>query len=204
MCRGGNKEKKYFRVSGLSSPDKWGSHTPQNKIGDEGMQIIKNHINSIHYTSSTYSRSHNNKKYLPTRLSLTLMYQMYKEKSANPVSYTYFGNVFHTMGLSFKKPSLDTCNTWYAYKMKIKLALPPDSETLKKELDNHHLEADSAYSIKKKDKEESSDVKSLLFWSATMSTNLNQPRLLENDIVILIITIKYLIEHKNGYIALET
>lgn len=88
--------------------------------------------------------------------------------------------------------------------MKIKLALPPDSETLKKELDNHHLEADSAYSIKKKDKEESSDVKSLLFWSATISTNLNQPRLLENDIVILIITIKYLIEHKNGYIALET
>lgn len=127
------------------------------------MQIIKNHINSIRYTSSTYSRSHNNKKYLPTRLSLTLMYQMYKEKSANPVSYTYFGNVFHTMGLSFKKPSLDTCNTCYANKMKIKLALPPDSETLKKELDNHQLEADSAYSIKKKTKKSQAMLKVYCF-----------------------------------------
>lgn len=152
-------KKKSVRVTGISSPDKRGSHVPSNKIGDDAVQAIKDHINSYPLYESHYSRSHTNKRYLPTGLSLTIMYQMYKETISNPVSYTYFGNVFRTMGLSFKKPSLDTCNTCDAYKMKIKLALPPDTESLKNDLETHQAEADSAYSMKKKDKEESSDVK---------------------------------------------
>lgn len=152
-------KKKSVRVSGIPSPDKRGSHVPSNKIGDDEIQVIKSHINSYPRYQSHYSRSHSKKFYLPTGLSLTIMYQMYKEKSTNPVSYPYFGNIFRTMGLSFKKPSLDTCHTCDAYRMKIKLALPQDAEILKGEVDVHHLEADSAYSMKKKDKEESSEVK---------------------------------------------
>ncbi|KAL4704604.1 hypothetical protein ACJJTC_002038 [Scirpophaga incertulas] len=153
-------KKQSKRVSGLISPDKRGSFEPSNKIGDDIVQTIKNHINSYPLYESHYSRSHTNRRYLPSGLSLVLMYQMYKEKvTSNPVSYTFFGNVFRTMGLSFKKPSLDTCNMCDSYKMKIKLASPQDIETLKLELDTHHLDADSAYAMKKKDKEDCNDVK---------------------------------------------
>ncbi|CAG4977286.1 unnamed protein product [Parnassius apollo] len=58
-----------------------------------------------------------------------------------------------------KKPSLDTCNTCDSYKMKIKLALPSDIENPKQELEAHQIQADSAYAIKKKDKEECTDAK---------------------------------------------
>ncbi|CAG4957072.1 unnamed protein product [Parnassius apollo] len=43
--------------------------------------------------------------------------------------------------------------------MKIKLALPSDIENPKQELEAHQIQADSAYAIKKKDKEECTDAK---------------------------------------------
>jgi len=152
-------KKQSKRLSGIISQDKRGSSTPINKISDEMVNVIKDHINSYPLLESHYSRRHTNKKYLPAGLSLTIMYKMYKEKVTSPVSYSYFGNIFHTMGLSFKKPSLDTCNICDTYKMKIKFASTEELVGLKNELSVHHLEADTAYAMKRQDKEQCTDVK---------------------------------------------
>lgn len=152
-------KKKTEKLSGILTPDKRGSSVPPNKIAEDKIKAIKDHINSYPVYESHYSRRHTAKKYLPTGLSISVIYEMYKEKVSNPVSYGFFGKVFRSMGLSFKKPALDTCNTCDSLNMKIKVAPPQDVEELKKQLLTHQSEADAAYEIKKSDKTKCSDSK---------------------------------------------
>lgn len=63
-------KKQSKRVSGIPSPDKRGVLEPANKIGNDIVQAIKDHINSYTLYESHYSRSHTNRRYLPSGLSL--------------------------------------------------------------------------------------------------------------------------------------
>lgn len=99
--------------------DKMGRHTPHNKLSDERVNSVKNHISAFPAYVSHYSRKDNrNKKYLGPELNLSLMYRLYKAKMEadnikdQTVSQSVYEKIFYKdFDLGFKPPHKDTCKT---------------------------------------------------------------------------------------------
>lgn len=145
-------KKKNKTVLGQTSPDKRGRSQPSNTISESAIKLIKDHIISYPAYESHYNRKDSSKKYLAVGLNLSIMYDMYKEKIKTPVSRTYFSNIFRTMCLAFKHPSVNTCNKCVSFSSTIKFAQEPELCQLKTSFNLHKSEAEFAYTCKKKDK----------------------------------------------------
>lgn len=111
-------EKKKTAISGVSFRDQRGRKEPSNKISQERIDSIKEHINKFpHYTSHYSRRDNPNRKYLDPRLNLKLMYDLYvtfcrDEKQVEPVKESFYRHIFNTQfNLSFHRPNTDTCVT---------------------------------------------------------------------------------------------
>lgn len=100
------KIKKYGRVT----KSERGRAASYKKKSNERLKEVEQHINKFPAYESHYSRAKTAKKYLSSDLSLNTMYQLYCKENSNPVCKTVYGKVFKDMNLSFKKPSIDTCN----------------------------------------------------------------------------------------------
>lgn len=108
--------KKKGTESGVFHRDKRGTKQPQNKIPQNRINTIKEHINRFLRYTSHYSREKApNRKYLDFRLSLKQMYQLYviycQEKHVDAVKERFYRHVFNTQfNLSFHRPCTDTCD----------------------------------------------------------------------------------------------
>lgn len=150
-------------VGGLVAPDQRGKHTPSNKSPPVVIQSVIDHINMYPSYESHYSRQKSARKFLGPDLNIPAMYRQYKEWMAEKESPEnliakewLYRNIFNTkFNLSFKLPSVDTCDDCDAYQRKIMDA--KDEETKKnieKDKEVHDFAAEERYNLKKKDKSE--------------------------------------------------
>ncbi|XP_055918396.1 uncharacterized protein LOC129950483 [Eupeodes corollae] len=95
--------------------DERGRSKPANKISDENLTRIKDHIESFPTVESHYCRKSSNRMYLDANLSISKMYALFLEKYKSdtstkiPSSTTYrkvFGECYN---LSFFRPKKDQC-----------------------------------------------------------------------------------------------
>jgi len=71
--------KKKMSISGISPRDNRGKKVPPNKIPEERVNLIKEHINKFPKYTSHYTREKNpNRKFLPIGLTIRAMYNLYK------------------------------------------------------------------------------------------------------------------------------
>jgi len=113
---------KGLNISGIVNLDKRGKKSPKNKISDDRLTKVIEHINSFPSYESHYTRKLNDKKYLPSNLTLQKMYEFYKQTIDGPVSRVIYEREFHKLKLAFKKPSVDTCHKCDVLQMQIKVA----------------------------------------------------------------------------------
>lgn len=147
--------------------DKRGRHVPHNKLSNDRIEHVKNHITSFPSYQSHYSRKDNpNKKYLGTHLNLSLMYRLYKEKmesqnlTGEVVSQSIYEKVFYKdFNLSFKPPHKDTCKTCDIFNTRKKAILSEkDTEdkqvalnAVNAEIGLHHRKVESTREEMKRD-----------------------------------------------------
>lgn len=117
------------KKDGNSGLDQRGQHKNRpNKIDEELITRVKEHIESFPTQTSHYSRSCNPKrKYLSSELNITRMYLMYKENeieaNREPVKEWFYRNIFNFhFNLSFGTPKTDTCKLCDSLQIKIEAA----------------------------------------------------------------------------------
>ncbi|CAH1112278.1 unnamed protein product [Psylliodes chrysocephalus] len=147
-------KKKLSNQSGITVVDGRGKSAPPNKRTLQDIESVRQHILSVPTYESHYTRRDSTKKYLPPYVTLTDLYNEYKQKyPVKPVSRFVYECVFHQLNISIKRPHKDTCEK--CYKLSMQINLDPTNTTLKDELAQHHKLADLAYLSylsKKKDK----------------------------------------------------
>lgn len=113
--------KKMNEIGIFNSDDQRGTHIPSNKLPIDDVQEIKDHIESFPVTESHYTRKSSNKMYLDSKLSISKMYSLYKErcdqKKQKPASITTYKRIFgKEYNYSFFKPKKDQCALCMRYK----------------------------------------------------------------------------------------
>ncbi|CAH0397337.1 unnamed protein product [Chilo suppressalis] len=148
---------------GLVAPDQRGKHIPSNKSPAVVIQSVIDHINMYPNYESHYSREKSKRKFLGPNLNVPTMYKQYKEWMAekeipsNLVAKDWlYRNIFNTkFNLSFKLPSVDTCDDCDAYQRKLLDAKDEETkEIIEKDKEVHDIAAEERYKLKKKDKSE--------------------------------------------------
>ena len=99
-------------------PSKRGKHDNRpNRISEERIQLVKEHMGMFHADSSHYSRKKNpNRKYLSCLLNISKMYELYlttcnEQNHQNPVSANAYRTIFNeNVNLGFGSPKTDTCS----------------------------------------------------------------------------------------------
>lgn len=153
-------------VSGVVYNDKRGCHEPANKFSPQIILEVVQHINSFPSYESHYTRRRNENKYLAPHLTLQKMYSLYLENRKVVVSRRIYEGEFHKLKLSFKQPKVDTCHKCDVFHMKLTVAEASEKESIQREVDSHHVEADDAYKKKDADKiyaKENKDTKCYTF-----------------------------------------
>ncbi|CAH1113925.1 unnamed protein product [Psylliodes chrysocephalus] len=147
----GQEYKKLSNQSGITVADGRGKSAPPNKRTLQDIENVRQHILSVPTYESHYTRRDSTKKYLPPYVTLTDLYNEYKQKyPVKPVSRFVYEREFHQLNISIKRPHKDTCEK--CDKLSMQINLHPTNNTLKDDLAHHHKLADLAYLFKKKDK----------------------------------------------------
>nr|CAH7742564.1 unnamed protein product [Callosobruchus chinensis] len=134
-------------VGGFVSMDMRGRHVPANKIPEHVRDRVRSHIRSFTAYESHYSRTTTSKQFLGSELSIEKMYCLYKEKCSEEaipkseiVKSWFYRHTFKTeFNLSFKVPSVDTCDQCDTYKVKIQESLDENEKLQLSQDHNHHL-----------------------------------------------------------------
>ena len=97
-----------------------GKHRPHNKTSENLMQKVRQHIESFPKVEGHYTRQDSNRQYLGSELSITRMYELYKEKhQANGeaiVGPQIYRRVFNEeYNFSFHVPKKDQCSLCTKY-----------------------------------------------------------------------------------------
>ena len=150
------------------------------KLSEGIKQKVRAHIHSFPAQQSHYSRAKNPwKKYLPERLSVSGMYNLFLEEN-QPECLTYlraledcrqkqiqytdqvvkpmlvectYRNIFDTeLNLGFGQPRSDTCVECDALHIQLQSESEQEKEVIQSQLDKHHREADAAYAQLNADK----------------------------------------------------
>lgn len=109
------KNKQLDADSPFTADDLHGKHPPKHKLSDVALQRVKTHIESFPRIESHYCRKRTRRRFLNPELSISKMYQLYKEhceKNQQPdeVKFGTYSKIFNTQyNLSFFKPNKDTC-----------------------------------------------------------------------------------------------
>lgn len=98
-------------------------HSPPTKYGSEVIEGIRSHINSFPRIESHYCRANSKRLYLESSLSLSRMYQLYKNKmiiqgEERIASRWKYDEIFSTeFNISFHKPKKDRCDKCERWKV---------------------------------------------------------------------------------------
>lgn len=112
----------------------------RNALPESKKNEVRAHIASFPKYVSHYTRGKTESKYLNVDLSLAKLYQLYKAEANNPVSQSYYNNIFYTnFNLRFKKPKKDTCHKCDFFDIKIKSSTGVERE-IYEECHRIHLE----------------------------------------------------------------
>lgn len=167
---------------GLTEKDQRGRKEPPNKVGNDTLQLVRDHIDSIPTYESHYCRnkSETQKKFLPSHYTLTKLYEEYKIWVApnSPVSRKIYERLFHETGIKIKSYHKDTCST--CDKLKVSIQNEKNNEALKKlqmDSDLHLAEVDEAYNAKRQDKEYAKNDESKLVYTFDLQQCLPTPYL---------------------------
>lgn len=116
----------------------------RNAFPESKRQEVREHIASFPKYVSHYTRGKTESKYLSSNLYLAKLYRIYKEKTDDPVSESYFNDVFYNdFNLRFKPPKKDTCHKCDHFNMKIKSTTGAERE-IYQECHRIHLECADA------------------------------------------------------------
>ena len=112
-------------VSGIAETDKRGKHAPANKLSDEKLTWIRDHINSFPKYVSHYGESRSIRQYLRPDLSMNIIYDLFKtkcESEGKPIlKKSAYVKIFTTeFNLHFYIPKADTCKTCDMLEISIK------------------------------------------------------------------------------------
>lgn len=164
--------------------DKRGKRVPINKIPEEQMAVVRQHISSYPSYQSHYTRAHNpNRSYLPEHLNIRLMYNMYKtycnERDVIPVKEPIYRRTFNReFNLHFHQPHKDTCTKCDIYKNKIDKILDEEQKsTLKVEHELHLKKAESARENMSADAEKSKTDNAFYVFTFDLEKSLAFPKL---------------------------
>lgn len=136
-----------------STPDKRGMLPPPNKITDEQLNAVQEHLASLPAYESHYCRKETSKKYLPPYFTVTKTYNMYCETTEKPISYTKYLELFKKSNIAIKSPKKDTCQACDKYNMQLTYVNDEERTEILKQQEDHHNEAEIAYETKKRDKQ---------------------------------------------------
>ena len=137
--------------------DKRGKQSPGNKIKDEQIRFIHEHIQSFPKMESHYVRKKSKKEYLAHDLSIKEMWRLYvkecKKKNYDPVSQGKYRQIFcDHYNFSFFKPKKDQCSLCEMYNRKLQAGtLAMDPETVVK-YNEHQVRKQEAREQKEQDK----------------------------------------------------
>ncbi|ESO93896.1 hypothetical protein LOTGIDRAFT_153369 [Lottia gigantea] len=114
-----NTVMKLTRPSDISPPpDKRGMQEPPNKINREP---IKAHIESFNPCISHYRRAHApNRRYLPSDVSIRMMYDDFKSTAVQKCSYDTYRQLIQDMKISFTKLGEEECEVCLQHELHVK------------------------------------------------------------------------------------
>ena len=105
--------------TGTQKPDMRGRRAPVNKISDERVKSVREHIALLPKVSSHYTRAKSpHRKYLTQELSIQKLHVLYQDYMSEthpdviPVSKSKYTNIFNEeFNIGFAPSKTDTCNT---------------------------------------------------------------------------------------------
>lgn len=135
-----------------------GKCTPSNKISNDRIQFVKDHIDSFPRVPGHYTRKDSNREYLGADLNITRMYELYKAKctecNCEPVKSQMYRKIFNEeYNISFHIPKKDKCNLCSKYEMAESDGTL--TEDLKQQYNLHHERKVLARDAKERDKQQS-------------------------------------------------
>ncbi|XP_050497796.1 uncharacterized protein LOC126878976 [Diabrotica virgifera virgifera] len=139
-----NALKSKKRIEGVK--DLRGRAGGKNKISEERLQEILEHIEQFPKYKSHYAREKTSSIYLRADTTLPIMYDLYKQQVNNsPVSFSKYKNVFLTHFNFRRKPlKKDTCNLCDKLEILINNSATEEQVKCKTERDNHIDSAEEA------------------------------------------------------------
>lgn len=111
-----NAHKNKCLLTGMAAEDLRGK-TASRKISPEKEKKVVDHINSFPRIESHYCRAKTKKQYLDPNLTIETMYDLYAEKTNDPLKSSYYRYIFCTkFNLDFHQPKSDRCGKCEKYK----------------------------------------------------------------------------------------
>lgn len=132
--------------------DKRGKKEPANKTKPELINFVREHIESFPTVESHYSRRSTKRQYLDSKLSISKMFSLYKEKCIEEnqvfVSFITYKRIFGQFyNLAFFKPKKDLCQICENYNNS------KEKERFKETYSKHQMRKRDCYATKEADKE---------------------------------------------------
>lgn len=120
-------------------------------IPEDAKNVIRNHIQSFQTMPSHYCRASTNRKYLEPGLSITKMYNMYKEHCASndilPQKRHLYSSIFnYEFNLGFHVPRKDMCDLCEEHKAQSSNSMVSDELEVKY---NDHIEGKNATKVER-------------------------------------------------------
>lgn len=100
---------------GIPFPRKKGKTIKKARDPKKVMEV-KAHIETFPVVDSHYCRASSGKKYLESTLTISKMYNLYKQTTQAPVSEWIYRDTFNELNISFLKPKKDQCDRCMQFK----------------------------------------------------------------------------------------
>lgn len=147
---------KIIKNDGICYDDQRKHNGGQNRIPEENVKFMEDHIRSFPAYSSHYSREKSSKLYLSSDLSIAKMFRLYKQKciedERDSVEYNSYRLCFRTFKLAFRRPSKDICNECEKFSAQLKSeSNAQDKSKIQNLRDQHQAKAKRVYDEKRSD-----------------------------------------------------
>lgn len=181
---------------GKIQKDRRGKHANRpHRLKDSVLEHVHGHIQSLKGRKSHYSLHETNKLYLPEELSVSKLFEMFKEiYPEDKVSYESYRSIFNThYNIAFGYPRCDTCSTCDEYNVNLRalnqsLENSEDKENFEDKIkllkinnQVHLKKAETFYARKRNARLSARRIESVEAICMDFQKNLNVPNITTND-----------------------